>query len=124
MKIALPASQRGVSFWGFLLGSFFLVLISITLLKAVPAYVEEAEIQNILVAIARDPDFRDASSHDLRESFNKRAGINNITVIQGADIDIERDSGTLVLSASYSVKLHLIANISLFLEFQPSSAGR
>ncbi|MDD2720022.1 MAG: DUF4845 domain-containing protein [Gallionella sp.] len=123
MKIALPVSQRGLSFWGFLLGAFILVLISITALKAIPAYVQNAEIKQILVEIAKDTDMREASLHDLRESFNKRAGINNITVIQGSDIDISRNDGVLVLSADYAVKVPIIANVSLYLEFSPSSAA-
>lgn len=123
MRFALPVVQRGLSFWGFLLGAFFLVLISITLLKAVPAYVENAEIRQILVNISRDSELRDASSHDVREAFNKRAGVNNISSIKGVDIDIKRADGNLVLSADYAVKVPLVANVSLYLEFSPSSAA-
>lgn len=120
----MPVSQRGLSFWGFLMGAFILVLVSITLLKAVPAYVQDAEIKQILVEIAGDQEMRDASLHDIRESFNKRASVNNITVIQGNDLDIAHDAGSLVLSVNYSVKVPLAANVSLYLEFSPTSARR
>lgn len=124
MKIAMPASQRGLSFWGFLAGAFILVLVSITLLKAVPTYVQNAEIKQILVEIVGDQEMRDASPHDIRESFDKRASVNNISVVQGSDLDIAHDAGSLVLSVNYSVKVPLVANVSLYLEFSPTSARR
>jgi len=118
----MPGPQRGLSFFGFIVGAFILVMVSITGLKIVPAYMQDAEIKGLFVTIANDPGMQKASLNDIRMSFSKRASIDNITAIKGEDIDIARDAGTLVLSASYPVKIPLVANISLYLEFNPSSA--
>ena len=58
----------------------------------------------------------------IRESFSKRAIINNITVVSANDIQIDKDAGTLTLSVSYPVKIPLAGNVSLLLEFSASSA--
>ena len=55
-------------------------------------------------------------------SYRKRANINYITDITAEDIDISKEGGRLKLSASYSVKIPLAGNITLLLEFNPSSS--
>jgi hypothetical protein len=120
----MPVQQRGMSFGGFIFGAFLLVLFGITGLKLIPAYMQAAQIKNIFVTIAHDPDMQKATPHDIQASFDKGASINNITAIKASDIDISSDGGMPVLSASYAVKVPLIGNVSLYMEFNPSSAGK
>ncbi len=119
-----PVRQRGLSFIGFMMGCFILVFVSVIGLKLVPLYIEAREIKEIFVLISQDSEMSKASPHEIRDSFSKRASINNIKVIAGTDIDISRDSGKLVLSAQYKVKVPLVANASLILEFNPSSESK
>jgi hypothetical protein len=44
-----------------------------------------------------------------------------MTAIKPEDIDVSTDDGKLVLSASYTVTVPLVANASLLLDFKPSS---
>ncbi|PIV14567.1 MAG: DUF4845 domain-containing protein [Gallionellales bacterium CG03_land_8_20_14_0_80_55_15] len=120
----MPIRQRGLSFSGFIFGAFVLVLLSITGLKMIPVYMQNATINKLFLAIAQDPDMQKASPREIRNSFDKRASIDDVTVITSQDIDVESDAGTPVLSANYSVKVPLVANISLYLEFNPRSAGK
>lgn len=123
MNTAMPAKQRGLSFFGFIFGAFILVLVSITGLKLIPAYMQSATIKNLLVTVANDPEMQGASVGAIKMSYNKRASIEDVRAITADDIEISRDNGQLVLSASYSVKIPLVANISLYLEFNPSSGN-
>lgn len=118
------ASQRGLSFSGFLLGAFLLVLASTIGLKLIPAYMQNAEIIRLFAAIANDPDMQKAPAREIRMSFNRRASIDNITAIKSEDIEIESDEGKPVLKASYAVKVPLAGNVSLYLDFNPSSAAK
>jgi len=124
MNTAMPMQQRGITFSGFIIGAVLLVFLAITGLKLIPAYMQASEIKNIFETIAHDPDMQKASPHDIQVSFERRASIDNITAIKASDIDISSDEGRPVLSASYSVKIPLVANISLYVEFNPSSAGK
>ena len=116
--------QRGLSFSGFIFGAFILVLVSMVGLKLIPLYMQNAEINKLFTAIANDPDMQKASLRDIRASFGKRASIDNITAIKSEDIELESDSGKPVLSASYAVKVPMAGNISLYLDFNPSSANK
>jgi len=123
MNTSMPARQRGLSFTGFILGAFLLVLLSVTGLKVMPVYMQYATINNLFTTISNDPDMQNASPGEVRASFEKRASIDDITAITPRDIDIVIEGGKPVLSASYSVKVPLVANISLTIDFEPTSAS-
>lgn len=124
MNTAMPAQQRGITFSGFIFGAVVLVFLAIMALKLIPAYLQAAEIKDIFETIAHDPDMQKASLHDIKASFDRRASIDAITAIHADDIDISDDNGRPVLSASYGVKIPVAGNVSLYLDFHPSSAGK
>lgn len=113
--------QRGLSFSGFMLGAFMLVMVSIVGLKLIPVYMQNGEINKVFAAIANDPEMQKAPARDIRASFSKRASIDNITAIKAEDIEIDSSSGKPVLTASYAVKVPLVSNISLYIEFSCAS---
>lgn len=122
MNTVMPAQQRGVGFGGFVFGAFLLILVSILALKVIPAYMEDATIRNVFNSMVHDPDMQNASPNEIRASFDKRADIDRITSIRSGDIEIARDNGKLFLSATYSIKIPLTGNVSLVLDFNPTSA--
>jgi hypothetical protein len=113
--------QRGLSFGGFIFGAFLLVIGSIFGFRLIPAYIQNSTINNTFKVIANDPDMQKATIQEIRNSFSRRASIDNVTAIKPEDIDVSTDDGKLVLSASYTVTVPLVANASLLLEFKPSS---
>ena len=122
MNKAMPAKQRGLSFSGFIFGAVILVLAITTGMKLIPAYMQDAKIGNLFTVIANDPEMQKASLRDIRMSFSKRASIDSVTAINAEDIEITSNGGRLVLSASYAVKIPLAGNVSLYLDFSPTSA--
>lgn len=123
MNLSAPASQRGLSFSGFLLGAFIFVMFSLLGMKLIPAYMENAQIKKIFNDISNDPDMQKATVRDVRGSFDHRARIDNISAISSGDITMENRSGKPILNASYYVKIPLAGNVSLYLDFNPTSAG-
>ncbi|MDD4912144.1 MAG: DUF4845 domain-containing protein [Sideroxydans sp.] len=114
--------QRGVSFLGFLMLAFVLIFVAIIGMKMVPAYIHSAQIAQIFKSISDDPTMQTAALSEIKMSYSKKANINYINDITSEDIDIEKDDGHLILRADYVVKIPLVANITLLLEFHPSSA--
>jgi hypothetical protein len=123
MKRNFPASQQGLGLSAFLFGAVLLVLFSILGLKMVPAYIESAEVANIFSAVAADPELQNAGVAELKGGYVKRASIDDIRAIRADDIEFQQQDGRWVLSAHYSVTIPLLANVSLLLDFNPSSAG-
>lgn len=118
----MARSQRGISFFGFITVAVGIVLIGILGLKVVPPYVHSFQISQILKSISKDPAMQNASIKEIRESYTKRASINYITDISADEIEIAKDGAYLTLSVSYSVRIPLLANITLLLDFNPSSS--
>lgn len=121
MNTAMPSKQYGLTLSGFLFGVVILIFVSVTGLKLIPAYIQDSTIKNVFISIVNDPEMQKASPRDIRMAFNKRASIDDIRAITAEDIAVEKDGDRLVLSASYPVKIPLAGNVSLYLEFNPSS---
>lgn len=119
---ATAGRQRGIGFVGFIMIAAGIVFAAVAGMKLVPPYLHSAQIAEIFKEIARDPNMQGASMSDIRMAYAKRANINYITDITDADIEIDKVNGQLNLSASYSVKIPIAGNITLLLEFNPSSS--
>jgi hypothetical protein len=119
----LSNRQRGLSFVDFIMVAIALIFVVLLGLKLVPAYLHSAQISQIFREIAADPAMRTASIPAVEVSYLKRANINYIDDLKVEDIVIVREQdGTLSLSAEYEMRIKLIGNITLLLEFKPSSS--
>lgn len=125
MKTVARKQQAGITFSGFIVGAFLLVVVTLFGFKLIPAYMEDAKIQHIFDTIAHDPEMQRASAHDVLLSFDRRASVEGITGIKSSDIELDKgQDGRPILSAAYAVKVKVGGNVSLLLEFAPTSAGK
>ena len=113
--------ERGVTFIGMIFIAAAIIFVAIIGLKLIPPYIEYASIKNHFREIAHGPDARGASPADIQQAFNRRAQIDNIDTIKGQDIDVIAEGDTPVLSANYSVRVHLMGNVSACLDFVVTS---
>lgn len=113
--------QKGISLSGLLVWSVILILIAISGLRIAPAYIEYSTIQKNLTAIVKDTNSQNMDLNQIRLSFNRRAQIDHIRSINGQDIKINKENGRIVLSAEYTTKIPLIANLSLNIDFEAIS---
>lgn len=113
--------QRGMSFTGIILIIAAFLFAAILGMKLIPAYMHSAQIEHIFKAIVNDPEMQNAAVKDVRASYAKRATMDYITDITADDIEVSKDGSSLTLSAAYTVKIPVAGNISLVLEFNPSS---
>lgn len=117
----LRQKQRGISLSGLLVWAVILILVSISGLKVAPAYIEFSTIKRNLAAMVKDIDTQTTSPSQIKIMFDKRAQIDSIKSINGQDIKINKENGRVVLNASYVVRIPLVSNISLQIDFQASS---
>lgn len=113
--------QRGVSFPVIFLIGVVLALGAIGAMKIAPAYMDYATAKKAIVATAAS-EGRSGSVSDIRKAFQRRADIDNITVVSADDLEISKDGGDLVISFAYVQKIPLFANVSLLIDFAASTA--
>lgn len=113
--------QRGISFLAVFLIGVVLALIAVGAMKIAPAYADFMTAKKDMLAVAAG-EGRTGSVSDIRKAFDRFADIDSITVVTGADLDISKDGGDVVISFAYTKKIPLFANVSLLIDFAASSA--
>ena len=111
--------QRGFGFYNIFL---LLILVFVTFIgfKITPAYHEASRIYSVLHQIVLKVDLDSVTSHDIVESFDKLAIQQNIISITGADLTIEKNRNSIMLSADYEAVIPFISNTKFAIAFKPS----
>jgi hypothetical protein len=97
---------------------FFVLLIG---MKLIPSYIEYFKVQNHLRELMRSPELRDGTPQAIRSAFDRRATIDDITVVTGKDLEIGGTPPNHTLGASWSSKVPLFGNVSAIIDFQVST---
>lgn len=113
--------QRGISFLVVFLIGVVLALVAVGAMKIAPAYQDFMTAKKDMLAVAGS-EGRTGSVADIRKAFDRRADIDSISVVTGADLNISKDGGDTVISFAYTKKIPLFANVSLLIDFAASSA--
>jgi hypothetical protein len=116
--------QTGVSLSGLLVILVMLFFAALLGFKLFTPYMEYFTIQKNFKAMAANPELKNAPRKDVLNAFERYRIIDNTSAITAEDIEITKDGNNIVISATYSVKVPLIANISLLLDFVPTSAAK
>ena len=113
--------QRGVSLGGLLVVSALLIVVALVGFKLLPSYIEYFTVQRIVRDISHAPDMRGASVADVQRAFDRRAQIDNVNAVKGTDLEIEKQGDRFEITATYSVRVPLFANVSACLDFEAAS---
>lgn len=113
--------QRGMGLLALMFWALISVFVFIVVLKLIPVYKENLAIKTTLSTIASDSVLQNREKWEIRKLFNERAEIDDISSVNGADLEIDKEDGKIVLGIAYSVKTPLFANISLYINFNESS---
>ncbi len=116
--------HQGMSLIGLIVVTFLLLMGALLVFKVFPAYTQYFTIQKTFKNIADNPDFSNATPAAIQSAFWRYADVNYITAISGSDIKVTKIGTQVLLSANYTVKVPLVANISLLLDFNPTSAAQ
>lgn len=111
--------QSGVSLGGLLIGVVILILLAMVGLKVGPAYTEFLSVKKAIVSTAGEK----GGVAELRKAFDRKAQIDNISVISGNDLEITKEGSDVVVSFNYRKEVPLFWNIGLYLDFAANSKG-
>ena len=112
-------NQVGVSLGGLLMGSVILIALVMLGLKLAPSYIEFFAIKKALVSLAQEK--RSASVTEIRKSFDARAVVDDIATVKGADLEITKEGGELVVRASFRKEIPLVGNLGMYIDFAATS---
>lgn len=112
--------QCGLSLIGFLFVAAVVVTCVMIGFRVLPAYIEYYSVEKALqVALADAKDLNSAA--EIRAAFQKRADAGYIESVSGKDVDVVKTRNDVTASITWSRKLPLVANVSLWLDFDASA---
>jgi hypothetical protein len=109
--------QQGLSLTGLLLISALLIVVALLGFKLFPAYAEYLTVKKALNDIVRNPEYR-GSTREIQAAFERRVTIDNIRAVSSRDLEIAKQGDGVSISASWSVKVPLIYNLSACMDFE------
>jgi hypothetical protein len=120
-QYGLIKQQRGLSLLSMLLLAAVLLVVVVVGMKVMQAQVQDHAIQKTLETLVNNRELITAPPEEIRQAFYRQAAVDRITAVHENEMFIGRQPGRLVLSFEYQVRIPLLANASLLLEFNPSS---
>lgn len=110
-------SQRGVSMLGIFVICAAIVFVAIGALKVIPAYIEFGTVKK---AVSASKDGAKTVA-DVQRNFDRRAQVDDISVISARDLEVTKEGNNIVVSFKYDKKIPMFQNLSVLLEFSGSS---
>lgn len=124
MKAGLKAGmgrQRGLTLIGLILILSLIAMAALVGFKLLPVYTEFFNVKRIVSEIAASPEAKGASLKQLQIAFDRRALIDSVSSVKGADLEMQKTGDAVSLSLSWERKVPLVANVSVLVEFQVES---
>jgi Domain of unknown function (DUF4845) len=109
-------AQSGLSIISFIFTLIPLIACAFVGMRAVPVYSEYFTIRKVLQATA-DELGGSASRPQYGQVFDRRAQIDDINSIRGADLKVTKEGPSTLLTAEYEKRIALLGNVSLVFEF-------
>lgn len=113
--------QRGVTLFGFLMSLIVIVVLGIVILRVTPAYIEYFSVRQSLEAVKaqeKSINYDLGAEQQVRDAVQRRFDINDVRTINSKDVKIKRVGNGLEVMADYDVRIPLISNIYLLLDFK------
>lgn len=112
----LKHRQQGLSLVGLILGGGVLFFVALVGMKMVPTYIEYFTIKRHLSDIAHNSS--GSSPAELKGTFGKRATIDDITSVDGSELEFTKNGDGYDISLNYTKKVPLMGHLSLLFDFE------
>jgi hypothetical protein len=89
--------------------------------KLMPAYIDYFSVKKMFATMEQAGDLK-LSVRDIRKSFDTRNAIENVQAVKGDDLEITKEGGETVVTASWSVKIPMVSNVAACLDFTVTTA--
>jgi hypothetical protein len=113
--------QHGVSLSGLIFWLAILGFIGVMAAKLLPSYIEYFAVKKIFATMENAGEMK-GPVNEIRRAYDRRNAIEDVKSVQGSDLDIARGAGgDTVVTAAWSAKVPLVANINACLDFYVST---
>jgi hypothetical protein len=116
MRKQLGISLKNTIVWLAVLG-----FLGVMAAKLMPAYLEWLTVKKMLNAMYEAGDLK-GTVRDIRRSFDTRNAIEDVKSVRAEDLEITKEGGEAVVTATWSARVPLVHNISACIDFMATTA--
>ncbi len=113
--------QRGVSLMGLIVTLCVLGFLAVMAAKLMPAYIEYFAVKKMFSAMDQDGTLK-GTVRDIRRAFDTRNAIEDVKSVKGEDLEITKEGGETVITATWSSKVSMVSNVSACLDFMVTTS--
>jgi len=118
----MKSKQLGISLLGLIIGLFLLVVVALFAMKVIPSYLEYSSAKSAIEAISRDQQINTPLM--VRNAFEARAQIDNITAIRASDLEITKEGNRMAIAFTYRKEVQLGSNVGLYIDYAADTKGQ
>jgi hypothetical protein len=89
--------------------------------KCMPSYLEYFSVKKMFAAMEQNGETK-GTVREIRRAYELRNNIEDVKSVKADDIEITKEGGETVLTATWSARVPLVYNISACLDFQVTTA--
>ncbi len=112
--------QRGLSLLGLIVTLGILGFVAVMAAKLLPSYIEYWNVRKMFAQMEKNGTMS-SPPQMIRYEFDKLNAISDVRSIGGKDLEVTNQGGQSVVSADWSVKIPMVANISACIDFSATA---
>jgi len=113
--------HRGFTLTGAVLGMIVLAFVGLFAAKLLPSYIEFYGVKKIFASMENAGDTK-GTVREIRIAFDKRSVIEGTTSVKADDLEITKEGGETVITATWAVKIPMVYNFNACLDFTATTA--
>ena len=113
--------QRGIGLIQLIVTLAILGFVGVMLAKTMPSYLEYFSVKKMFAAMEAAGDTK-GTVREIRRSYELRNNVEDVKSVKAEDIEITKEAGETVLTATWSARVPLVYNISACLDFTVTTA--
>ena len=117
----MNGTQRGITLTGALMGMIALAFIALFAAKLLPTYLEYYSVKKIFAAMEANNETKGTVA-EIRSAFQRRNVIEDVKSVNEQDLEITKEGGEAVVTATWSTKVPVVGNFSACLDFSVTTA--
>ena len=115
--------QRGLSLVKLIVTLSVVGFLGIMAAKLMPAYIEYFQVKKLFSAMKQNGDLS-GTVRDIRRTYDTRNALEDVKSVRGEDIEVSKEGGETVITATWSVKIPMVDNASACLDVMVTTANQ
>jgi len=113
--------QRGIGLVQLIVTLAIVGFVGVMVAKCMPSYLEFFSVKKMFAAMEQTGETK-GTVREIRQAYERRNNIEDVKSVKPEDIEITKEGGETVLTASWSARVPLVYNISACLDFVVTTA--